>query len=359
MKAERMMGVHIPGCGGHFRPKTGLQSRAFFGLRLLAERQSHPFRGWPFILALSLFALSCGSEQKARWELLVSPKSVSATFWLTVKSGAEKAAEEFDVRLHWKGPAQETDVAGQVAILEDYINKKIDAIVFAATDRSGLVGIVEKARSAGIPVITIDSGVESDIPVSLIATDNIEGSRRAARALSDLLGAGGKVACLPFVPGAATSIMREEGFRNELTLLPGLELVAVQYSQSDVATAMAVTENILTAHPDLAGIYAANEPGAIGAAQALVGRGLAGKVKIVAFDAAPNEIAALESGTIQALVVQNPFLMGYLGVKAAVETLEGKRVEKRIDTGVTVVTPDNLHFPEIQALLAPGNRQNE
>jgi len=305
------------------------------------------------LLFTFLLFLFCAQPQSDKLQILVSPKGLVHSFWLTVKAGAEKAAKDFDVEIIWKGPSMETDIATQISIIEDYINKKVDAIVLAACDAKGLVPVVEKAHTAGIPVVTIDSGVESDLPYSFVATDNIAAAEKAADALSELVGGKGEVACIPFVPGAATSIMREEGFKEGLKKHPGLKLVAVQYSQSDVATGMAVTENILTAHPNLAGIFAANEAGAIGCAQALVSRGVAGKVKLVAFDAAENEIEALKKNTIQALIVQNPFKMGYDGVKTAVAVLQGKEVPKRIDTGVGVVTTDNFDEPEIQKLLYP------
>lgn len=138
----------------------------------------------------------------------------------------------------------------------------------------------------------------------------------------------------------------------------GVELAAVQYCQSDVALAMSITENILTAHPDLAGIFAANNLAAIGSAQAILARGVKGKVKLVAFDAAPNEIQALRAGVIQALIVQDPVKMGYLGVKAAFEHLNGMPVEKRIDTGVYIVTSENIDDPAIQRLIGPAEGSN-
>jgi len=304
-----------------------------------------------FALFIIIISLACSAPKSQKPQILVSPKGLVHSFWLSVKAGAVQAGKDFNVDIIWKGPSLETDIAGQIGIVEDYINKKVDAIVLAACDATGLVRTVEKAHQAGIPVVTIDSGVDSDIPASFIATDNVAAAKKAADVLAELLNGQGKVACIPFVPGAATSIMREEGFKEGLKNHPGLELVAVQYSQSDVATGMAVTENILTAHPDLSGIFAANEAGAIGCAQALVSRGVAGKVKLVAFDAASNEVKALKDGIIQALIVQNPYKMGYLGVKTAVDVLQGKSVEKRIDTGVMVVTKDNLNSPEVQKLL--------
>jgi ribose transport system substrate-binding protein len=304
-------------------------------------------------LSLLLFQACAKKEESKKLSVLVSPKGLEHAFWLTVKAGADSAGKEFNVDVIWRGPTRETDVPTQISILEDYINKKVDAIVLAATDAKGIIPYVQKAVSAKIPVITIDSGVESDLPLSFVATDNIAAARRAAQALAELIGEKGDVACIPFVPGAATSVMREQGFRDEIKLHPRIRLVALQYSQSDVATAMAVTEDILTAHHDLAGIFGANEASALGIMQAIKSRGLAGKVKIVGFDASDNEIQALRDGFVQALIVQDPFKMGYLGVSYAVDAVHGKSIPKRVDTGVYVVTRENLDSPEIQKLLHP------
>ncbi len=307
-------------------------------------------------LVLLVFAgvtLFCSTPQKdTRPQILVSPKGLVHSFWLTVKAGADSAGEEFDANVIWKGPSVETDIATQIGILEDYINKDVDAIVLAACDANALNPALQKADEAGIPVVTIDSGVDSDIPRSLIATDNVLAAKKAADAIAELTDGSGQVALIPFVPGAATSNMRENGFKEGLKAYPGLELVSVQYSQSDVERAMAVTEDILTAHPNLYANFAANEAGAIGCVQALKGRHKTGTVKLVAFDASPNQIAALKDGSIQALVVQNPFAMGYQGVKTALTLLEDRPVDRRIDTGVTVVTLDNLNDAKVQRLLA-------
>jgi ribose transport system substrate-binding protein len=205
----------------------------------------------------------------------------------------------------------------------------------------------------GIPVITIDSGVDYDRPLSFIATDNLKAAELAADELARLIGYKGKVALMPHVPGAATTIMREEGFKQGIAKYPDVKLVAVQYSQSDVATAMSVIENILSAHPDLAGIFPTNEAGALGTVQALAARGKIGRVKVVGFDAAADEITALRNGGVQALIVQDPFKMGYLGVKAALEAIAKKPIEKRIDTGVYVITADNMKTPEMRRVLYP------
>jgi ribose transport system substrate-binding protein len=310
-------------------------------------------RSFLILLSLLLFQACAKKEESEKLSILVSPKGLEHAFWLTVKAGADSAGKEFNVDVIWRGPTRETDVPTQISILEDYISKRVDAIVLAATDAKGLIPYVQEALGAKIPVITIDSGVESDLPLSFVATDNIAAARRAAQTLAQLIGDKGEVACIPFVPGAATSVMREQGFCDEIKHHPGIRLVALEYSQSDVATAMAVTEDILTAHHDLAGIFGANEASALGIMQAIRSRGLAGKVKVVGFDASDNEIQALRDGLVQALIVQDPFKMGYLGVRYAVDAVHGKSVPKRVDTGVYVVTRENLDSPEIQKLLHP------
>jgi ribose transport system substrate-binding protein len=286
-------------------------------------------------------------------EIAVIPKSLSHQFWLTVKAGADAAGEEFGARILWQGPSKETEVVQQINIVQDMISRKVDALVLAAGDENALVQTVERAIAAGIPVITIDSGVQSDKPLSFVATDNIAGAKAAADELSRLIGGEGKVGLMPFVPGAATSELRERGFKEGLEAHPGMQLVSTLYCMSDVAKAMDITQDMMTSFPDLKGLFAANEAGAIGAAQAIKAAGKAGVVKMVAFDAAEEQIPALKEGSCQALIVQNPFKMGYTGVKAAIDAIQGRPVEKRIDTGVTVVTLENFNDPEIQKLLYP------
>ncbi|GMV92161.1 MAG: hypothetical protein AMXMBFR82_19390 [Candidatus Hydrogenedentota bacterium] len=289
----------------------------------------------------------------AKLSFAVIPKGLSHEFWLTVKKGAETAGEELGVEIIWIGPEKETDVIKQINIVEDMIGRGVDAIVMAACDQDALVEVIQRADTKGIPVVTIDSGVNSDVPVSFVATDNIAGAEAAARELARLIGEEGSVGLIPFVKGAATSELREEGFKKGIAAFPNITIADTQHCQSDVNKAMNVTEDMLTAYPDMKGLFATNEPAAIGAAQAVEAAGRGGEFKIVAFDASPNELAALERGTIHALIVQNPFKMGYLGVKTAYDKLQGNPVEARVDTGVEVITQENLNDPEIQKLLHP------
>ena len=306
------------------------------------------------LLTLALGACNSGSGgDDGTTTIAVLPKGTTHQFWLTVKDGAEAAAAETGVEIVWNGPDKETQVDKQIGLFENMMALGVDAIVLAACDAEALNRQVKQAVDAGIPVITIDSGVTSDLPASFVATDNAEGAKKAADYLSELLGGQGDVGLIPFVPGAATSEMREQGFKDGLKAHPGLNLADVQYSDSDESKAMSVTQDMLTANPNIKGIFAASEPSCIGAAQAIRTMGKSGEVKLIGFDAAVPQIEALREGAVQALIVQNPFKMGYEGVMTAVKVLKGEDVPKRVDTGVTVVTPDNIDTPEVQKLLNP------
>jgi len=281
------------------------------------------------------------------------PKGLTHQFWLTVKAGADAAGKDLGVEIDWDGPQKETEVVEQINLLEDKIGAGVDAIVLAACDQDALVDIIKKATEKNIPVVMIDSGVNSDVPASFIATDNVTAAAAAARELAKLVGNAGKVGVIPYVKGAGTSEQREEGFKKGIAETPDVQIADIQYCNSDVVEAMDITEDWLTAHPDLKGIFAANEPAAVGAVQALEAAGKSGQIKLVAFDAGDDEIAALRKGTVQALIVQHPFRMGYDGVKTAFDILQGKTVEKRIDTGFTIVTMENIDEPEVQKLLNP------
>lgn len=317
------------------------------------------------IVAMALSVLAgCGKQSgttgqsakssKNTMTIALVPKSTSHDFWQTVRAGAEAAGNEEGVKVIFRGAAKETDVTGQIAIVENFINQKVDAIVLAASNSKALIGVVKKAMAAGIPVVTIDSGIDSDDAVCFVATDNILGASKAADALAELVGKKGDVGLMPIVAGAATSTMREDGFRKRIANYKDVKIASTIFSQCDEVRGMAATEDMLTAHPEIVGIFSACGPGAVGTARVLEQKKLAGKVKFVAFDAIPAELEAFKRGTIQALIVQNPYRMGYEGVKTALKAKKGEKVPRRIDTGVEVVTRENFDKPEIQKLLFPG-----
>ncbi len=289
----------------------------------------------------------------SNWTIAVVPKSVGLFYWGTVDAGAQAAGKYFHVKIVWKGTASETDVTGQVNMIQDFITKHVNGLAFAATDAHGLVPTANAAKKAGIPVVNIDSGLTPQGP-PLVASDNIVAAAKAADILARQIGYKGEVALLPFVPSAATSIERQQGFENELKKYHNIKLVAVQYDQSDIETALSVTDDILTAHPALKGIFDANEPGVDGTVAALAERGLPpGTIKVVGFDNATDEVNDLADGYVSALIVQNPFRIGYEGVAEVVSLLEHHSVPHIVDTGVIVATKANMNQVAVHQRLFP------
>lgn len=289
--------------------------------------------------------------------IAVVPKAVGFDFWDSVRKGAQCAASKLtDVNVQWDGVTAETDVTGQVNLLQNFLTRQVDGLVYAATDAKVLAQVTQDAQSLNIPVINIDSGTNpqpDNVPV--FATDNVAAARKAADLLAEALGPGDhQVAFIPFQPGTVTNDQRTTGFKEGLAKHPNLKLVAEQSSNSDPSTALSVTENILTANPDLDGIFAANEPGVVGATNALNQAGKAGKIKLIGWDASPDEVAGVTSGAITALVVQNPFRMGFDSVNAMVTTVRTGQVASSEDTGVTFVTQENINDPQVQAILQPS-----
>jgi ribose transport system substrate-binding protein len=289
--------------------------------------------------------------------LAVVPKAVGFDFWDSVRKGAECVASKMtDVTVQWDGVTTETDVTGQVNLLQNFLTRQVDGLVYAATDAKVLAQVTQDTLSQNVPVINIDSGTNPQPDnVPLFATDNVAAARKAADLLADALGPGEhNVAFIPFQPGTMTNDQRTTGFKEGLAKHPNLKLVAEQSSNSDPNTALSVTENILTANPDLDGIFAASEPGVVGATNALSQAGKAGKIKLVGWDASPDEVKGVTSGAITALVVQNPFRMGYDSVNAMVKTVRTGQLASSKDTGVTFVTQQNINDPQVQAILTPS-----
>lgn len=311
-------------------------------------------RKYVLLVLLLLTGLLAGCHRSSQKVIAVVPKGQAHIFWQSVHAGAEAAGKEFGVQILWNGPATETEYARQIEIVENFINRRVDGIVLAPTERVALVSVVERAKKQGIPVSIFDSGLDSQDYVSFVATDNYAGGQIAARRLGQLLAGKGKVAIIAVIPGSASTTDRERGFEETVQKeFPGIQVVAKQYGMSDRARSLAVSEDILTAHPELDGVFASNESSAVGAAQALKSRNLGNKVRLVGFDSSPSLIDDLKSGTIDSLVVQNPYRMGYEAVKTIVERLEQKNPPKRIDSGATLVTRDNMNTPDVQKLLNP------
>jgi ribose transport system substrate-binding protein len=313
------------------------------------------------LLSLALAAASTLAAAES-YRIAVIPKGTTHEFWKSIHAGAVKAQRELatqgvTVNLIWKGPLKEDDREQQIQVVENFIGQRVNAIVLAPLDRRGLVAPVETAAKGRIPVVVIDSGIESTAPASFVATDNREGGRIAARNLGKMLGGKGNVMMLRYAVGSASTEEREEGFLEVMKKdYPDIKLLSTdQHAGPTRDTAKRVAETMLNRHGrQVQGIFACNESSAVGMLLALRDAGLAGgKVKFVGFDSGETLNAALKAGDIAGLVVQNPVNMGYTGVKTAVAVLQGKTVPAVIDTGVGFVTRENMNEPAMAELLNP------
>ena len=303
---------------------------------------------------LALLALLPACRPQAKHVYAVIPKGQAHVFWQTIHAGAAAEAQEAGVEIEWNGPATETDYTRQITIVDDFINRHVDGIVLAPNDQEALVPAIRRAQQAGIPLSVIDSGVNSTDYVSFVATDNYGGGVMGARRLAEILGKKGQVAMIAVAPGSASTLAREQGFKDTLAKeFPDVRLVAWQYGMAQYAQSLSVTEDILTAHPKLDGIFASNESSTVGAVQAVKASHLAGKIKMVGFDSSPSLLDDLKAGAIDSLVLQNPFQMGYAGLKTLIDAKAGRAPQKRIDLPPTLVTHDNLNDPKIQELVNP------
>jgi ribose transport system substrate-binding protein len=306
--------------------------------------------------ALSIFTIllfaACnrgGNNQKV---IAVIPKGVSHSFWQTVKSGAETAGKDLNVKIDWKGPAQETDISGQINMVEDAINRRVDGIVLAPSHGDSLVPIVTRAQKEGIPVTIFDSGISTEQYLSYVSTDNRQGGVVAAKRIGEKLGGKGKVAILGVKKGSVSTDEREEGFKETIEQqFPGIRIAQFLYGEANAVKSLSAAEDILTAHPDLNGMFASNESSTVGALRAIRQSNLVGRIVLVGFDATPDLVNNVKDGAIDSLVLQNPFKMGYEGVKTVVDKLSGQVPQKRIDTGVKLLTKENMGTPEMQQLI--------
>lgn len=299
-----------------------------------------------------------GARPTGPIKIAVVPKAIGFDFWEQVRVGAECAAtKQKDVDVHWDGVTAESDVSGQQNLLQDFLSQgQFSGLVYAATDAKALSDITKTAKQQGTTVVNMDSGTTPQPPdVPVFATNNVDAAEQGTDLLAQQLGDRGKVAFIEFQPGTSTNETRGEGFKRGLAKHPGLQLVAQQSSESDYNTALQVTQDILTANPDLNGIYAANEPSVLGAAEAVRQSGKAGQVKIIGWDTSEGQIESLREGVITGLIAQNPFKMGYGAVGSAIAKIRGQeQAPPNTDTGSMVVTKDTLNTPEVQKLLNPS-----
>jgi len=315
--------------------------------------------------AAAAFVTSCRTKPAGprKTTIAVIPKGTTHEFWLSVKAGAVRAGAELpDVDVEWIGPEKEDDRTQQIAIVENMVLKGVDGIVLAPLDRKALMGPVAKAKAAGIPTVVIDSGLDGNDWISFVATDNFKGGQLGGQRCADLLDGNGTAIMLRYQENSASTENREAGFLEVMAAHKDKGIVVASsetYGGATNASAQEASATLLRRFTDsegkltIDGIFTPNASTTIGMLMALRTQGFAGKVKFVGFDSTEQLTDALRKGQIDGLVLQNPMNMGYLGVKAVVRHLKKENVEPRIDTGVVLVTKENIDKPELRDVVNP------
>ncbi|MAX25874.1 MAG: hypothetical protein CMJ19_15345 [Phycisphaeraceae bacterium] len=322
------------------------------------------------LLALSLLP-GCGKSDSdsqdtasRKKQIAVIAKSTVNAYWKAVEQGAKKAADEADIQIIWTGPDAETNHTQQASMVDNMVNRGVDGIVLAPTNFEALVRPVESAAMRDVPIVIIDSPVNSDKPVSVVATDNASAGGEAARALIEAMGDkrpnGGKVIMLRFLEGSASTEQREKGFNDVINAAGSLSVVESAYIKGSGSTTDAAdtADALLRRHIKdnelkVDGIFASNQPTAIGMLRKLDQfrqQGITINAPFVGFDAHDVLLKGIRDGKIAALVVQDPLNMGYLGVKTMIDQLDGKKVDAFVNTGATRVTAENVDKPEIKKI---------
>lgn len=311
------------------------------------------------VTAVGLSLAACGKDSGGsggsegsggKKTIAVVAKGYASPFWAAVKAGSMDAGKELGYEVTFNGPDTETDVPRQNDQLQQALVKSPGALVFAALDSQAQGTVLQQFADANIPVVAFDSGVPgSEIPKTTVATDNKAAAAEGAKHLAELMGNKGKVAIVCHSQTSVTGQDREQGFREWVKEnAPDIEVVDVQYNNSDQAVAQQQSAAIIQAHPDLGGIFATDDDGAVAAAQAAETAGVDGKVKIVGFDSGKPQMDLITKGTIAGSITQNPYKMGYDAVATAIKVMDGESVEKFIDSGFYWYDKDNMNDPDIQ-----------
>lgn len=304
-------------------------------------------------LALSLSA--CGgsaanqsAEGGDKPYIAIVSKGFQHQFWQAVKDGAEKAAKEYNVKITFQGPDTESNVAQQIEMLTSALNKNPDALALAALDSKAAAPLLETAKTKDIPVVAFDSGVDSEIPVSTVATDNKAAAAEAAQHMAKLIGGEGQVAVVAHDQTSKSGKHRRDGFVNWMKKnAPGIEIVGVQYGGGDQLKSTDLAKAMIQANPKLDGLYGTNEGSAIGIVNAVQEMGMKGGLTVVGFDSGKAQLDAVRSGLMAGAVTQNPVGIGYKTVETAVKAMKGEEVKDTIDTGYYWYDKENMDEPKI------------
>lgn len=297
-------------------------------------------------------AAAGGASGGGKPYVAIISKGFQHQFWQAVKAGAEKAATELNATITYEGPESESQVDKQIEMLQAALDKKPQAICFAALDSKAAVPLLQKAKDANIPVIGFDSGVDSDIPVTTAATDNIAAAGAAADKMAELIGDAGEVAVVVHDQTSRTGIDRRDGFLNRMKEKhPNIQVVDVQYGGGDQLKSTDLAKTIIQAHPNLKGFFGANEGSAIGVLNGVKESGMEGKIVVIGYDSGKQQIDAIKGGTEAGAITQDPIGIGYKCVDSALKAIKGETLPKTIDTGYHYYDKANIDAADIKALL--------
>jgi ribose transport system substrate-binding protein len=293
-----------------------------------------------------------GSSSSEKIYIPLISKGFQHQFWQAVKQGAEKAAKDYNVEITFEGPENESMVDKQVEMLQAALNKNPKAICLAALDSKAVIPLLEKAKAANIPVIGFDSGVDSDIPVTTAATDNVKAAAAAADKMAELIGGKGEVAVIVHDQTSRTGIDRRDGFVNRIKeKYPDIKIVDIQYGGGDQLKSTDLAKAIIQAHPNLKGFFGANEGSIIGVLNGVKEMNKEGKIVVIGYDSGKQQIDAIKSGVEAGAITQDPIGIGYKAVEAAVKAIKGEQLPKVIDTGFHWYDKTNIDSDEIKPLL--------
>ncbi len=282
----------------------------------------------------------------------VISKGFQHQFWQAVKLGSEQAAKDLKVKITFEGPESESQVDKQIEMLQAALDKKPAAICFAALDSKAAIPLLQKAKDAKIPVVGFDSGVDSDIPVTTVATDNAAAAGMAADKMAAMIGDAGEVALVVHDQTSRTGIDRRDGFVNEMKAKhPNVKIVDIQYGAGDQLKSTDLAKAIIQAHPNLKGMFGANEGSIIGVLNGVKELKKDGKVVVIGYDSGQQQQDAIRSGVEAGAITQDPINIGYKCVDSAVKAINGQTLPKTIDTGFHWYDKTNIDDPTIQAVL--------
>ena len=322
-------------------------------VRSLLSRRTFAALGCAAVLATMAPA---ASAQEVTIPIIV--KDTTSFYWQIVLAGARAAGKDLGVNVPELGAQSESDINGQISILENAVAGGPAAVVISPTEFKALGKPVDEAAKS-VPIIGIDSAADSKAFTSFLTTDNVEGGRIAADGLAAAIKAAtgkeeGEIAIITSLPGVGSLDQRREGFLDQIkTKYPGLKVVADKYADGQATTGLNMMTDLITANPNLVGVFASNLIMAQGVGQAIAENKLGDKIKVIGFDSDEKTVGFLKEGVLAGLVVQDPYRMGYDGVKTALAVSKGEKVETFVDTGANLVTKDNMADPKIDALLNP------